>query len=135
MSTTVILDASNAFLGRLCSYAAKQALLGKQVIVVNCEAAVISGTPRSIIAGYKQKRARGGTAQRGPYFPRSPERIVKRTIRGMVPHHQERGLTAIRRVRCYNDVPVEYKDKPLMKMGEDKPIETMTLKALAKELS
>ncbi|MEK6896615.1 MAG: 50S ribosomal protein L13 [Nanoarchaeota archaeon] len=130
----VVIDAHNALLGRLASYAAKQALRGHSVIVVNCAEAVISGNARSIIEEYQVARARGGYAQKGPYFPKQPQRIVKRTIRGMLPHRQHRGLDALNRVRCYDRVPVNYADAKKIKAGKDKRIKTISIQELAKAL-
>ncbi len=38
----MIIDANNMILGRLASFAAKKALLGEKIDVINCEKAVIS---------------------------------------------------------------------------------------------
>lgn len=135
MSQEIVIDATNALLGRLASYAAKQALLGKKVIIVNCDEAVISGNSKSIVEFYKIRRVRGGSSMKGPNFPRIPERIVKRTVRGMLPHHQERGSTAIKKVICFNGLPAEYKDHTKIKGGKEKPIRTFKLNELTKELS
>lgn len=135
MNNEIVIDAHNALLGRLASYAAKQALLGKSVIIVHCNEAVISGRERFIIESYKQKRARGGSAQKGPYFPRASERIVKRTIRGMLPHHQGRGIEALRRVRCFDALPESYASRSMIKAGKTKPLRTIPLHRLTKELS
>jgi large subunit ribosomal protein L13 len=130
----IVIDGSNALLGRLASYAAKQALLGHDVVIVNCKEVVISGNSRSIIAHYRVRRARGGSAQKGPYFPKIAERIVKRTIRGMLPYTQGRGLAAFKKVRCYNELPQEYAEVKKIKAGKEKPIKTMQLSELAREL-
>ena len=71
----IVIDATNATLGRLASFVAKQALLGKTVSVVNCEKAIVVGKESNIVAEYQKQRARGGSAFKGPYFPRSPERL------------------------------------------------------------
>lgn len=130
----IVIDGSQALLGRLASYAAKQSLLGKQVVIVNCEHTLISGGRRSIIKEYQVVRARGGAALNGPLFPRAPERIVKRTIRGMLPYQQARGLEAFKRIMCYVGVPDEYKDSKKIKSGKEKPLKTITLQELAREL-
>jgi large subunit ribosomal protein L13 len=56
----IVIDATNATLGRLASYSAKQALLGKEIAIVNCDKAVIAGKRRSIIIEYQEKRGKGG---------------------------------------------------------------------------
>lgn len=130
----IVIDGSQALLGRLASYAAKQALLGHTVAIVNCKEVVISGNARSIIKSYQIRRARGGSAQKGPYFPKVAERIVKRTIRGMLPYTQGRGLDAFKRIRCYNETPLEYKEVKKIRAGKEKKIKTMPLQELVREL-
>ena len=39
----IVIDATDLLLGRFAGYAAKQALLGKEIRVINCEKAVVSG--------------------------------------------------------------------------------------------
>ncbi|MEK6858638.1 MAG: 50S ribosomal protein L13 [Nanoarchaeota archaeon] len=133
-SPEIVIDAANALLGRLASYVAKRALLGHNVVVVNCNHVLLSGNKAFIGAHYRARRARGGSALKGPNFPRSPERIVKRTIRGMLPYRQMRGSQAFKRIRCYNDVPEQYASTSLIKAGKEKPIKTMSLEALSKIL-
>ena len=108
----MIIDATNQLLGRLASNAAKQALLGKDVVILNCEKAVISGDEKTLKARYLQLYKRG-THSTGPFFPRMPDRIVRRTIRGMIPWKQERGRTAFDRVKCYLGIPAEYQNQKL----------------------
>ncbi len=130
----IVIDGSNALLGRLASYASKQALNGKSIIIVNCNKIVISGNPQATIGIYKNKRQRGGASLKGPFFPRHAERIVKRTIRGMLPYKQERGLAALKRIRCYNEIPGIYNELPKIKAGKEKHTKVITLKEVAGEL-
>jgi hypothetical protein len=44
MSDTVVIDGKGHLLGRLASIVAKQLLFGKKVVVVRCEAMIISGS-------------------------------------------------------------------------------------------
>ena len=106
----MIIDATDLLLGRLATVAAKRALLGEEVIVVNCENAIVSGKKDNVFAKYKQRRDRGSPST-GPYFPRYPEQIVKRTIRGMLPYKQPKGRDALKRVKCFRGMPSEYEGK------------------------
>jgi len=128
----LVIDATNATLGRLASYAAKQALLGKQIIIVNCSDAVVSGRKKNIIAEYQEARARGGSALMGPHFPKQPFRIVKRTVRGMLSYKQKRGKDALKKVICYNDVPAEYEEAKKIHAGKEKKTTTIKLSELSK---
>ncbi|RPJ52630.1 MAG: 50S ribosomal protein L13, partial [Methanobacteriota archaeon] len=73
------------------------------------EKAVISGTRVRVLANYNQKRQRG-SKEGGPFFPRRPDHIMKRTIRGMLPYKRERGIEAFKRVKVYVGVPREFAD-------------------------
>ena len=41
-----IIDGKGAILGRLASYAAKQALKGEEIVVLNCEEVIITGNKK-----------------------------------------------------------------------------------------
>ncbi|MBI2128955.1 50S ribosomal protein L13 [Candidatus Woesearchaeota archaeon] len=112
------IDATNLILGRMAAKAAKEALLGNTVIIVNCENAVISGDKQMVFANYKRLREMG-THTTGPFLNRMPDRFVKRVIKGMLPH-QHRGLAAFRRVQCYIGVPEELKNKKFGSVEEAK---------------
>jgi large subunit ribosomal protein L13 len=133
MNATIVIDAENAVLGRLASFAAKQAMLGKNVVIVNCSGAVITGRKRKTIEDYKHKRARGGHGLRGPNFPKSPDRILKRTIRGMLAFKQQRGLGALKRIICYNNVPNEYEKAEKILAGKQKKTTTTKLSRISSE--
>lgn len=109
---TIIIDGSNLILGRLATYAAKEALLGEEINIVNCEKIYISGNKENTKDKYKQRYERGQPIK-GPFQPKSSERIVRRTIRGMLPYKQLRGKEAFARIRCYNGVPAVFKDKKM----------------------
>lgn len=130
----VVIDGNKAILGRMASFAAKQALRGNNVIVVNCEGVLVSGRRRNVIENYQEIRAKGGSAMNGPNFPSNPSRIVKRTIRGMLPYKKKRGLDALKRVRCYDSTPVNFDKKITNHYKKEIETATMTLRELSKEL-
>lgn len=130
----VVIDGSNALLGRLASFAAKQALRGHNVVIINCNKVVLSGNPRMVTDEYSTLKKKGGSAMNGPFFPRSPEKIVKRTVRGMLPYQQGRGLDALKRVMCYNETPAQYVDAKKIKSGKEKNIRTTPLQEISKGL-
>jgi len=105
-----IIDATDLILGRLSTYAAKQALLGETVHIINSELAVITGNPKKTFASFKIARERGAPLV-GPYFPRMPHRIVKRSIRGMLPYKKSRGREALARVKCHIGIPEDLKNE------------------------
>ena len=132
---TIVIDAKNATLGRLASYAAKQSLQGKKIIILNSERAIVTGNKVSSINKYLQRIKRGGSAQRGPFFPRSAEKILKRTIRGMLPDFKRgRGKEAFKRIICFKGIPEEYKEAKTIKAGKEKHTSYMNLEQLSKKI-
>ncbi|WP_202320315.1 50S ribosomal protein L13 [Archaeoglobus neptunius] len=103
-----IIDASGHILGRLSSRIAKRLLKGERIVVVNAEKVVITGDKHMVFERYKEKYDRG-SKEKGPYFPRHPEKIFKRTVRGMLPWKTSRGRDAYRRLRVFMGVPEELK--------------------------
>ncbi len=110
----MIIDGSDKILGRLASFAAKRALDGEEIVILNCENIVVSSTKEFLLDHYKQRIDRGHPYH-GPFFPKLPDRIVKRTIRGMLPYKKERGRNAFKKVKCYLGIPSEYKGKEFEK--------------------
>ncbi len=111
----MIIDATNAIVGRMATVAAKRALLGETVSVVNCEKAVVTGSRNNVLAKFKQKYDRGIPLQ-GPYFPKQSDRIVRRIIRGMLPFKRSRGRIAYKKVMCYIGVPEKFASQKLEKI-------------------
>ena len=59
-----VIDGTNAVLGRLASYAAKQALLGEEIVIVNCEKVIITGNRQNILEDFRDKRTKIGSGQK-----------------------------------------------------------------------
>ena len=98
-------DADGLVLGGLASIVAdlmiKSTRAGNsdQVVIVNAEKTVVSGKPTSVFATYHEKYALNH-ARKGPYFPRMPDMILKRTVRGMLPYQaKSSGRKALRNLR------------------------------------
>jgi large subunit ribosomal protein L13 len=132
---TVIIDAQGAVLGRISTSVAKRLLDGDEIAVVNSEKAIITGKKASIKAEYKKKRE-VGTYRKGPFFPRMPDRILKRTVRGMIPYQTSHGRAAFKRLKCYIGVPKEFENQKVerIKAAEKMPVEFMTLEELSRSL-
>ncbi|MEM4267657.1 MAG: 50S ribosomal protein L13 [Candidatus Woesearchaeota archaeon] len=108
----IIIDASGQILGRLATFAAKKALLGYKVDIVNCDEAVISGT-KEIVQSKFLRKIKLGVPLKGPYYPRQSDRIVRRTVRGMLPYKKAKGIDAYKRVMCYRATPDGLKGKTI----------------------
>lgn len=130
-----VIDAEGAILGRLCTNVAKRLLDGEQIAIVNSEKAIITGKKDTIKENYKKKRD-VGTYRKGPFFPRMPDRIVKRSVRGMIPYQTPHGRTAFKNLKCYIGIPKEFDGKTFEKIEDAKkqPVEFMTVGELSKQL-
>lgn len=104
----LVVDARDCILGRIASQVAERALDGERVAVVNAEGAVITGSEEDVMATYRKRRDVG--SDRGPYYPKRPDRIFKRTIRGMLPYKTDRGRDAYGNIRVYVGDPYENED-------------------------
>jgi len=105
------IDGTKSTLGRLASYVAKQALKGEEFKIFNCKDIIISGNKKSIAREFTEMRSRFGHSQKGPKHHATSEKIVKRTIRGMLPNFREgRGRVAFKNIMCYNEIPNEFKN-------------------------
>ena len=113
----VVVNAEGMILGRMASMVAHRLMAGDEIAVVNAEKAVISGTKARVFAIYEKKRSRG-SREGGPFFPRRPDHLVKRTIRGMLPYKREPGREAFHRVKVYVGVPPEFAGKEMESFPE-----------------
>ena len=110
-NTTYVYDADGLVLGRLASTVASLLLKSTragnsdQVVIVNAEKAIVSGKPTSVFATYHDKYALNH-ARKGPFFPRMPDQILKRTVRGMLPYQKNStGRNAVRDLRVMIGTP------------------------------
>jgi len=113
----IVIDATNTILGRLASFAAKQALLGETVEIINSGKAIVTGNKRRTLKDQLEKMERGSST-RGPFTFRRTDMFVKRTIRGMLPYNKENGKKAMKRIRCYVEVPDKLKDSKPQNLKE-----------------
>jgi len=103
-----VINADGLILGRLCTHVAKRLLNGEEIVVVNAEKAVVSGRRMQLLEFYKHRRKRGKShLTKGPYYPRTADRIIKRSVRGMVEYRKPSGRAALKRLRVYLGVPNE----------------------------
>ena len=110
-ATTYVYNAEDKILGRLASVVAKQLISAKKagedtrVIIVNAEKAIVSGKRTSVMSDYRAKYELNH-ARKGPFFPRMPDQILKRTVRGMLPYQKHSsGRNALRALRVEIGTP------------------------------
>ncbi len=130
------IDATGQILGRLASLVARRLLDGDEIVIVNAEKAVITGNRDSVLGEYQEKR-RIGSQRRGPYFPKRADRILKRTVRGMLPYQRPRGREALKRLQVHIGVPEKLKSletESIASSIEGKTATYITLEELSKLL-
>jgi large subunit ribosomal protein L13 len=107
-----VVNAEGLILGRMASKVAKKLLNGEEVIIVNAEKSVLSGKKKSKVAEAKQF-LEVGAPERGPFHYRRPDRIMRKTVRGMLPIKQPKGKTAYKRLTVFMGVPEDLKDQKM----------------------
>lgn len=112
-----IIDGKNLILGRMASLIAKRLLEGERIIVINAEKIVLSGKKRSKILEAK-KYLEVGHPKKGPFHYRRPDRIVRRTVRGMLPYKKSRGKDAYRQLRVFIGIPEELQGQTIHTLAE-----------------
>jgi len=129
----IYIDAEKAVAGRVGSFAAKQILKGNEVIIFNCEKAVISGNKQDIVEKIKKKRRMGrGASLKGPKISKTPEKFMKRIIRGMLPWDRQRGRDVFRKLKCIEgDDICEESKKQAVKMQEKPHGKHFTIKQIS----
>jgi large subunit ribosomal protein L13 len=100
-----VVDARDCILGRVASQVAERALDGETVAVVNAEETVITGSDDDVMSVFEKRVELGSDS--GPYYPKRPDRIMKRSIRGMLPYKRPRGREAFEGIRVYVGDPFE----------------------------
>lgn len=129
----VVLDASHQILGRFSSKVASRLLDSEEVSVINTEELVITGKPKNIIEKYANRKRRGDP-HHGPYYPKEPKRIFKRTVKGMVPHKKKKGEEALERLSVFNDNPEEVDGERISKDRNDITCQHISLGELSGRL-
>jgi large subunit ribosomal protein L13 len=105
--TPTVVDVSGLVLGRSASLIAQRLLRGENIVVINAEKVLITGSRPRVLNFYIANRARG-SVRSGPHFPRYPDRIYRRTVRGMLPHLKTRGKIAYDRLEVFIGCPSGY---------------------------
>jgi large subunit ribosomal protein L13 len=103
-----VIDAEGLILGRMASVIAKRLLKGEEIVMVNAEKAVLSGRKRNRVPEAKEFLEVGSKLEQGPFHYRRPDRIVRKTVRGMLPYKQPKGKQAYKRLKVYMGVPSEF---------------------------
>ena len=112
----MIIDGEGCVLGRLASVTSKNLLEGEEVVILNAEKIMLTGNKDWAYAKYKQRVDRASISNPrdlGPKYPRRPDDIFRRTVRGMLPFKKSKGKTAYKGLKAFVGVPAEYADAEL----------------------
>jgi len=101
----VVIDGRDCILGRVASNVAERALDGESIAVINAEDLVVTGAEEDVIGTFEKRTEL--QSDRGPYYPKRPDMIAKRSIRGMLPYKRPHGREAFDRVRVYLGDPYD----------------------------
>ena len=107
----MIIDGEGCVLGRLASITSKNLLEGEEVVILNAEKIMLTGNKEWAYAKYKQRVDRAK-------YPRRPDDIFRRTVRGMLPFKKSKGKTAYKGLKAFVGVPAEYADAELTAVPE-----------------
>ncbi|MDR2202837.1 MAG: 50S ribosomal protein L13 [Nitrososphaerota archaeon] len=136
-SRITYVNADGLIVGRMSSNIAKRLLNGEHITILNAEKAVYSGKKRSKTAE-AHLFLEVGAPERGPFHYRRPDRMLKKTVRGMLPFRQPKGKAAFKHLKVFMGVPLELKDQQSIQFEEAFASKlkgpSFTLGELAKEI-
>ncbi len=124
---TKIYNGDKHILGRLSTVIAKELLNGERVVLYNAEKLFITGNRKNILDKYIKRRSKKShqNPEHSPKWPRRPDLLVRRIIRGMLPYKKARGKKCFKKLRVCMGEP----DKIIKQLKN----QNMTIKsALAK---
>ncbi len=124
-----VIDATGLIVGRLASVVAQRLLSGEEINIVNAERAIISGSPEASLSHYQTMRAKG-SKEKGPYYPKRPDMILRRTIRGMLPYKKSRGRAALAKLRVYVGVPIQFSGADVETLEQARKSRLSTIKMI-----
>ncbi|HLH86264.1 MAG TPA: 50S ribosomal protein L13 [Thermoplasmataceae archaeon] len=102
-----VIDGTNMVYGRLSSLVAKELLNGEEIVVVNSDKVAVTGRRGFTIQKFKE-RLDIGSVRKGPYYPRTSNQILRRSIGDMLPKKTTHGKEALRRCKVYPGLPKEF---------------------------
>jgi ribosomal protein uL13 len=131
----IIINGEGAIFGRICSFAAKKALEGNEVIILNSEKVIITGNKKDIISKYDTLKKKGGFSQKGPRISKAPDKLLKRAIRGMLPDFRRgQGKEAFKKIRCYQNIPNDMVNEKMINISNLEKLKFMELKELSDKI-
>ncbi len=108
-------------MGRLASVVSQKLLEGEKVVVLNAEKIMITGSKEWTYNRYKQRIDRASISNprdMGPKYPRRPDDIFRRTVRGMLPYKKSKGREAFKGFKAFVGIPREFNEVELDQIPE-----------------
>lgn len=132
----VTIDAQGAVVGRLGARVAKLLLAGQAVEIINADKAVMVGSLDAAKEKYLSRRSQQNkrNPDESPHWPRSPHMLLRRMIRGMLPHKSRRGRDAYHKLRVTIGAPSEAKTSKIAEASSEKKHGTFTISELCVSL-
>ncbi len=132
-----IVNAEGLIMGRMASKVAKLLLNGNKVVIINAEKTIISGKKKNKVSE-AMEFLEVGSPKRGPFHYRRPDKMLKKTVRGMLPHRQPKGRTAYKKLKVFLGIPKEFEEKQMITLKDANASKLtgpyLTLGELAKEI-
>ena len=114
-----IIDGTNLIYGRLSAHVAKELLRGEEVVIVNAKNVAVTGSEEFVLKKFRE-RLDIGSVRKGPYYPRTSNQILRRSIGDMLPKKKTTGKDALSRCLVFSSVPKEYVGKDMETVEEVK---------------
>jgi large subunit ribosomal protein L13 len=136
----VVIDADGAVVGRLGARVAKLLLAGQHVDVVNADKALMLGSLSATKDKFLRRRSMKNkrNPDESPKYPRSPHLMLRRMVRGMLPHKSQRGRDAYALLHVFSSTmlaqPKEGKVQKIKEASSEAKHGTFTLTELCREL-
>lgn len=133
----IVINGDKAVFGRVLSFSAKKLLQGEEIVVVNAEKVVFSGSTERIVENYTAKRAiqNKSNPEHSPKYPIRPDLFLKYVLRGMLPK-KGRGKEARERFKAYLGLPKQYEGKAqkFYKTSDDLSVSFVSLAEICRKL-
>jgi large subunit ribosomal protein L13 len=117
----MIINGEGHILGRLASVTSKKLLEGEEIVILNADKIMLTGNKDWAYARYKQRVDRKSISNPrdlGPKYPRRPDDIFRRTVRGMLPFKKSKGKVAYKGLKAFVGIPQEYAESNIETIPE-----------------
>ena len=95
-----VIDGTNAVLGRLAATVAERLQKGEEITIINAEKVIITGNPRMVKKRWLEKYTTGNP-HHGPWWPKRPDLMLHRSIRGMIAYKKRTGRDAMSKLKVF----------------------------------